>query len=145
MPLRKKPDEIVSWYRPDLAYEHLHQIKMTVSFYAGQVGQEIGHYNSLQEEYRYVWEHIVEYAKQDSFDMKYFEKEWQTIRTLLFNPRYEMESVNAERLKIRNYGIVRGKLHNIQMLLNKYEVIAGLQITKAERPDPSRAMARYGG
>ena len=124
---KKKTEKEVSWFRPDLSYEHLNQIKISVSSYAG--GNDlIGWYNALESEYRFVWHFIKEFAENNEHDQKYFEGQWTKARSLLYNPRNELETVTSDRLKVKNYSAARDILHNINLLLNEYEAEANLVI-----------------
>ena len=150
----KKPSEVISWYRPDLAYERLHQIKVTVSYYAG-AGDIVGWYNALEEEYRVVWSSIErvnidtkkyegELMDKEVMDRSWFEKQFRKVRMYLYDPRNERDNFAAEKRKARNLGIAQRFLHEIQMILNDYETEANMNITTSLRKDPNKAMASYG-
>ena len=130
---KEKPQEKeVSWFRPDLSYEHLNQIKLDVSAYAGQ-NDLIAWYTALESEYRFIWNFIEEFAKKADKDNKYFEDSWNNIRALLFDIRYERETVASDKLKSRNFAIARTILHDTNMLLNKFEGEANLIIQQQHK------------
>ena len=142
--MKEKNKEVISWFRPDLAYEHLHQIKVTVSYYAGSNDLQ-GWYNALETEYRYVWEHIRNKAKEKNLDIEWFEERFKKIRGLIYDPRNLMETPRADKIKQRNYIRAREILHELNMIINGLEVKSKLLITTSLAKDPSMAMANYGG
>lgn len=139
-----KEKEVVSFFRADLAYEHLHNIKLSVSNYAG-ANDLIGWYNALETEYRFIWAYIETHAKKNKHDKDFFENNWLRIRNLIYDRRIELDTPAADRLKFKNYSIARQVLHEINMLINEYEKKAHLIITTEYAKDPSRAMESYGG
>ena len=136
--------EKVSWYRPDLAYEHLHQIKMSVSYYAGQ-NDLVGWLNALMTEYRFIWEFIVELAKKDDISQEHFEKEFNKSRAYIYDPRNDLDNPSSNRIQMSNYNLAYTILHNLNLLMNKYEAKAELLITTKMPADPGKAILSYGG
>lgn len=141
--MKQPTKEVISFYRSDLAYEHLHMIKTTVSYYAG-ANDLVGWYNALETEYRMIWEYIKEDATHDKYDDKWFEDEWKRVRLLLYDARLSRDTPFTDNLKIINNYKAREILHTLNLLINKYEVRAKLGIAKGKLADPSRAMASYG-
>lgn len=133
------------WQRADLVYQKLYYLELSISQSIREKDME-GWYLILEEEYRFVWHNGVEdYAINTEYNFQWWETQWEIIRRYLYNPRMEKDSLQADRLVMRNMAKVRDCLHTLNMLLNKFEVAAGLRIPMKIKPDPGKAMGHYGG
>lgn len=134
--------KVVDWYRSDLFYQKIYYLEMAIVDKISNKDME-GWYQLLEEEFRFVWPHIKNKAKK-THDREYWEENFLNLRKLLYDVRINRDNKQSERIAIRNRTIARDILHEIQLLLNDYEVSCGLRITERKLSDPHSAIKNFG-
>ena len=125
----------VDWQRADLVYQKLYYLELSISQAIREKDME-SWYLLLEEEYRFVWYNGVEdHAAKGGYDLHWWESQWATIRRYLYNPRMDRDTLQTDRLVMRNMSKVRDNLHTLNMMLNKFEVETGLRITMTEKKE----------
>lgn len=133
----------INWHRSDLFYQKLYYLEMAISQRIFEKDME-GWYFCLEEEYRFVWPHIQRMASENNHTKEFFESKWQKVRDLLYDRRLQKNNTRSQRICLINRSIIRHILHELNMLLNQYEVAANLRITENEKSNPYKAAMQYG-